>query len=495
MLLSRFPMTLSSVFRRAAVVPLLAGLFIGIGSTLAATRLGSDIFTDVPEGSYYDQAVGELFDAGILKGDGNRYRPGDNVNRAELAVVIDRLRDELTGNVSVRASSKRSSASNNETASSVSSSRAASSQGSMTTAGAFRFTQGNYTVGENAGSVTITVSRAGGSRNVATVMYTMTAGTATAGSDFTQTTGTLTFADSETAKTFTVQVLDDSTSEGNETVNIALQNPTGTAILTTPYTAIVTITDNESGGTSNGSSRSSAATLSQASSNPNGTLGFGATTYAVPENAGSVTIAVNRTGGTNGVVTVNYATANGSGQSGVEYSATNGTLTFNAGDTVKTFSVPVIDDASIKGIRTFTVTLSAPTGNPSLGTTSAEVTIQDNDTDSFVFGSGSLRFSKEIYEVTENSGYADITVRRVGGASGTVNVDYSATVGTALPGKDFTPISGTMTFLQGETAKIFRVQIIKDEDADGGEAANLTLSNPSSTATLGSPATASLIIY
>ncbi len=487
----------SSLFRRAAVTPLAVGLFLGIGSTLAATQLGSEVFPDVPEGSYYDKAVGDLYAAGILKGDpSGTYRPGDAVNRAELAVVIDRLRDELLGNVdapTTRASS-RSSRSAEQTASSVSSSRASSQ--AMTTAGAFRFTQGAYTAPENGGAVTITVSRAGGSRNLAEVTYVMTAGTATAGSDYTQTTGTLSFEDGVTSKTFSLQVLDDSTSEGNETVTVSLQNPTATAILTTPTSAVVTITDNESGGgTSNGSSAASTAQASQASSNPAGTLGFGATTYAVPENGGSVTVTVNRTGGTNGVVAINYATSNGTGTSGADYSTTNGTLTFNAGDTAKTFSVPVIDDASIDGSRTFNLTLSTPTGGPSLGTVSAQVTIQDNDTSGFSFGSGALRFSSETYEVTENVGYADITVRRVGGASGTVSVEYQASVGTASPGQDFTATSGTLTFLPGESAKIFKVQILKDDASDSGDAANLTILNPSGNATLGSPATASLIIY
>lgn len=484
-------MTPSPLFRRAAAVPLLIGLVLGVGSTLAASRLGSSVFSDVPAGSYYDQAVGDLYAAGILQGSGGKYRPADNVNRAELAVVIDRLRDELLGNVDAPVTRSSSS----KAASSLAaSSKAASSQGSMTTAGAFRFTQGAYTAAENGGNVTITVSRAGGARNLAEVTYTMVGGTATAGTDFNQTTGTLSFGDGETSKTFQVQVLDDSSSESNETVTLSLQNPTNTAILTNPSTATLTITDNETGGSGTTSSRASSGNAS-VSSNPNGTLSFGATTYAVPENGGNVTITVNRTGGTSGTVGITYATSNGTGKSGSEYTTTTGTLTFNPGDLSKAFTVPIIDDATIDGSKTFLVTLSVPTGSPSLGTTSIEVTILDNDSSSYQYGSGSIRFSNGDYQVTENAGFADVTVRRTGGAQGTVSVNYEVSAGTALPGQDYVATTGTLTFLPGESAKIFRVQILKDDKSDSGEAANMMLMNVTGQATLGSPATATLTIY
>jgi hypothetical protein len=480
--------------RKAMSAPLFVGLLLGVGTTLAATRLGSDVFSDVPEGSYYDEALGDLYTAGIFKGDGGKFRPGDNVNRAELVMAMDRLRDELLGNgVSPPRASARSRASADSSPEAVSSSskKASSAQGSMTTAGALRFTQGAYTAPENGGSITVTVSRAGLGRGTVEVDYAITAGTASAGTDFSIANGKLTFADSEKSKTFSVQVLDDSASEGNETVMVTLSNPTNTAILSNPSQATVTITDNESG--SSGSAASSGTAASAASSNPAGTLGFSAVQYSINENGGSLTVTVNRTGGTNGTVAINYSTSNGSGQSGVDYSATSGTLTFNSGDAAKTFTVPVIDDASIDGARTFNLTLSGPTGGPSLGTTSALATIVD--TDSATFGSGSIRFSKQNYEVTEGSGIAEITVQRVGGAQGNISVNYEVSVGTALPGQDFVGQSGTMTFLAGESGKVIRVQIIKDDKSDSGEGVNLTLSNVTPGGTLGSPSTSTLTIY
>ena len=46
-----------------------------------------------------------------------------------------------------------------------------------------------------------------------------------------------------------------------------------------------------------------------------------------------------------GTVTVEYATADGTATAGSDYTARSGTLTFDPGETAKTVSVPVLDDA------------------------------------------------------------------------------------------------------------------------------------------------------
>ena len=108
---------------------------------------------------------------------------------------------------------------------------------------------------------------------------------------------------------------------------------------------------------------------------------FSASTYTVAENAGSVIFTVQRTGDTNAVVSVDYASANGTAMAGSDYTATNGTLTFAAGETNQTIAVPILNDGIVESTadETFTVTLSNPT-NAVLGTrTIANVRITDND--------------------------------------------------------------------------------------------------------------------
>ena len=78
-------------------------------------------------------------------------------------------------------------------------------------------------------------------------------------------------------------------------------------------------------------------------------------------------------------VTVDYATSDGSAQAGDDYTATSGTLTFQAGETEKTISVPITDDTEDGGGETFALTLSNASG-ADLGDAEATGTIRDTDT-------------------------------------------------------------------------------------------------------------------
>ncbi len=63
-----------------------------------------------------------------------------------------------------------------------------------------------------------------------------------------------------------------------------------------------------------------------------------------------------------GAVTVDYATADGTAEAGADYTAASGTLTFAAGETMKTVSVALLDDALDEGEETFSLTLSNAQG-------------------------------------------------------------------------------------------------------------------------------------
>ncbi len=100
---------------------------------------------------------------------------------------------------------------------------------------------------------------------------------------------------------------------------------------------------------------------------------FSATSYVVNENAGSVTVNVTRSGNTTQATTINYATANGSATQPSDYTSTSGSLQFAPGETVKSFVVPIIDDAVVEGTESINVILSslsagAVEGSPFLST-------------------------------------------------------------------------------------------------------------------------------
>ena len=76
--------------------------------------------------------------------------------------------------------------------------------------------------------------------------------------------------------------------------------------------------------------------------------------------------------------TVDYETRDGSAQAGVDYTATSGTLTFDAGETSKTVSVAILDDSHDEGEETLTLRLTnASTG--AITDNAATGTIENHD--------------------------------------------------------------------------------------------------------------------
>ncbi|AFY65136.1 Calx-beta domain-containing protein [Geitlerinema sp. PCC 7407] len=91
----------------------------------------------------------------------------------------------------------------------------------------------------------ITVVRSGGSDGSASVTLTPSGGTAIAGSDYTSNPLVVTFAAGETSKTVFLPIVDDTTVESAETVNLQLSNPTNGATLGSQTSATLTIADND----------------------------------------------------------------------------------------------------------------------------------------------------------------------------------------------------------------------------------------------------------
>lgn len=109
------------------------------------------------------------------------------------------------------------------------------------------------------------------------------------------------------------------------------------------------------------------------------TVQFSATNYTVSEGGVIATITVTRTGATTSTASVDYATSDGTASNKGDYSPALGTLHFNAGETSKTFTVSIIDDAYIEADETVNLTLRNPVG-VSLGSpATATLTILDND--------------------------------------------------------------------------------------------------------------------
>jgi hypothetical protein len=121
------------------------------------------------------------------------------------------------------------------------------------------------------------------------------------------------------------------------------------------------------------------------------TLQLSQHTLSVDEGVGTLTVTVARTGNASAAATVEYKTLddpaavrcdtiNGTAYARCDYATTEDTLTFAPGETTKTFSIPLVNDAFVEGSETFMIALSNPTGATLGAPATATVAISDNET-------------------------------------------------------------------------------------------------------------------
>ncbi len=326
-------------------------------------------------------------------------------------------------------------------------------------------------------TATITLRRTGGSAGIVAVDLASANGTATAGSDYTALSTTVVWADADAAdKTVSLTVSGDTAFEANETIALSLSNAVGGATLGLA-SATLTIANDDT-------------------AQP-GTLAFSAATYASAEgNAGTstATITIRRTGGSDGAVGVSYATGSGTATAGSDYTAASGSLSWADGDSAdKTFTVTIAGDTTFEADETVPLTLSSPTGGATLGTAAATLTITNDDA---APAAGSLALTSTTATVSEGAAnQVIIGVSRTGGSGGAVGVSIATLAGSALPGSDYTTVSTTLSWADGETGeKTIAIPILDDAVAESSEQFLVLLSTPTGGAVLGSTSVATVTI-
>ena len=111
-----------------------------------------------------------------------------------------------------------------------------------------------------------------------------------------------------------------------------------------------------------------------------GALAFSAANFTVSEAAGHADITLVRVGDTSRPATVTVETADGSAKAGPDYSPLTAVLAFGPGESVKTFEVPISQDALYEPAETLALRLCNPGGGATLGVpATATLTILDDD--------------------------------------------------------------------------------------------------------------------
>jgi autotransporter-associated beta strand protein len=266
-----------------------------------------------------------------------------------------------------------------------------------------------------------------------------------------------------------------------------------------------------------------------------GAFRFSSSTYEVTEPTGylatvSVTVTVARVGGSAGAATVNRCCwmadgldsagprVYGSGGytynefSGYNNAAAYGTLEWADGETnAKTFTVTITADATnaapnplVEGTETLTLRIISPRGGARLGWPfEARLLIHDFEAPA----AGVFNLTQTRYFTYEPETNRVVTVTRSGGSRGTVSVSYTVNtqvpdppstiekLPNAAPGSDYTAVSGTLTWGDGDTsARAFDIPINNDGISEGPELANIVISYPQGGAAIGTVSNALLTI-
>ncbi|MBD1906589.1 DUF4347 domain-containing protein [Funiculus sociatus GB2-A5] len=242
-------------------------------------------------------------------------------------------------------------------------------------------------------NASFTISLSDASSETVTVNYATSDGTATTvDGDYTGVTSTpITFNPGETTKTITVAIKGDNKFETNETFNVNLSGATN-----------ATIADNTGVGTITNDDNQPQISIDDVSI----TEGNDGTVNAI--------FTVSLSNPSSLPVRINYATANNTAIASSDYTTTNGTLTFNAGVTTQTISVPVIGELASEATESFFVNLSNPI-NATIADNQGIGTIIDNDAAGFtispISGNTTEAGGKATFTVKLNSApTADVTI-------------------------------------------------------------------------------------
>jgi hypothetical protein len=96
-----------------------------------------------------------------------------------------------------------------------------------------------------------------------------------------------------------------------------------------------------------------------------------------------------------------------------------------------------------------------------------------------------LGFVASLVKASELAGTIKVPVRRTGGSSGAVSVDYATGPGSAVSGSDYTATAGTLSWADGDTTdKSVTIAIAADTPVEASESFTLNLTNPSAGANL-----------
>jgi chitinase len=189
--------------------------------------------------------------------------------------------------------------------------------------------------------------------------------------------------------------------------------------------------------------------------------------------------------------TVDYQTFVLTASAGIDFVPTQGTLTFRAGETAKTLSVPVIGDTLLEGDETFSVQLSNPV-NAVIERATAVGTIVDDDQAGPPIPFASID-NVRISEGNSGLTLATFTLRLSISSATLSRVRFQTQDVTATANSDYLPVNTAIAFQPGETLKTFTIPIIGDVVYEPDETFNVVITGADNATFSTTPATCTIV--
>ena len=259
----------------------------------------------------------------------------------------------------------------------------------------------------------------------------------------------VTFTSGDTSRTFTFTAEADDDNDDGESVRLSFGASLPADVTAgTPGTSIVTITDDDV---------------------PAVTVSFGQSAYTVAEGS-SRTVTVELSADPERTVVIPIETANQGGASAADYSGVPQTVTFNAGDTSRTFTFTAEADTDNDDGESVRLSFGAglPAGVTAGTPNTATVSITDDDVPAVT-----AQFGQSAYTVAEG-GTQTVTVILSADPERTVIIPIVTTNQDGAAAADYSGVPGSVTFTSGDTSMTFTFTAEDDDDNDDDESVRLS---------------------
>ncbi|KAI8500976.1 hypothetical protein Bbelb_210710 [Branchiostoma belcheri] len=208
------------------------------------------------------------------------------------------------------------------------------------------FSASSCAVMESQGTVEVSVLRSGRTNTRVPFRYETIDGTAEAGSDYIPQKDVLVFEPGESMKNIKIVIVDDNQWETDETFFVKLSvDPDSGAVLGRKSINEITIINDDDPGV----------------------LDFTKPSFIFKESAGTASIPVQRTKGSDGVISVKWKTKDMRAVNGRDYVGGEGVLEFQHGETEKNIDIQIFDDKDFEKDEDFMVELSDAAGGALIG--------------------------------------------------------------------------------------------------------------------------------